>query len=55
MGQRLADEVEAIAEAMGGSPTIGCYSFGEICPHGLTGRSTLHNQTMTMTVLREAV
>lgn len=54
MGQRLADEVEAIAEAMGGAPTIGFYSFGEICPHGLTGRSTLHNQTMTLTILREA-
>jgi len=36
-------------------PTIGFYSYGEICPHGFTGRCTLHNQTMTITLLRESI
>lgn len=54
MGQRVSDEVEAVAEVWGATPTIGFYSYGEICPHGFTGRCTLHNQTMTVTLLREA-
>ncbi len=54
LGQRVADEIEAMGEVFGSTPIIGFYSFGEICPHGVTGRSTLHNQTMTLTVLREA-
>jgi hypothetical protein len=54
MGQRVADEVEAMGDVWRGTPVVGFYSFGEICPHGLTGRSTLHNQTVTVTVLREA-
>lgn len=55
MGQRINDEVEIIREECGAVPTIGFYSYGEICPHGFTGSCTLHNQTMTITVLREAV
>lgn len=55
MGQRISDEVEIIREECGTVPTIGFYSYGEICPHGFTGRCTLHNQTMTITVLREAI
>ena len=55
MGQRISDEVEIIREECGSVPTIGFYSYGEICPHGFTGECTLHNQTMTITVLREAV
>lgn len=53
MGQRISDEVEIIREECGEVPTIGFYSYGEICPHGFTGECTLHNQTMTITVLRE--
>ena len=55
MGQRISDEVEIIREECGAVPTIGFYSYGEICPHGFTGDCTLHNQTMTITVLREDV
>lgn len=55
MGQRISDEVEIIREECGAVPTIGFYSYGEICPHGFTGECTLHNQTMTITVLRETV
>ena len=55
MGQRISDEVEIIREECGAVPTIGFYSYGEICPHEFTGSCTLHNQTMTITVLREAV
>jgi hypothetical protein len=54
MGQRISDEVEIIRQECGSVPTIGFYSYGEICPHGFTGSCTLHNQTMTITVLREA-
>jgi hypothetical protein len=54
MGQRISDEVEIIRAECGAIPTIGFYSYGEICPHGFTGSCTLHNQTMTITVLREA-
>jgi len=55
MGQRISDEVEAIRDEWGAVPTIGFYSYGEICPHGFTGRCTLHNQTMTITLLRESI
>jgi hypothetical protein len=55
MGQRISDEVEIIREECGEVPTIGFYSYGEICPHGFTGECTLHNQTMTITVLRETL
>jgi hypothetical protein len=54
MGQRISDEVEAVRDEWGPVPTIGFYSYGEICPHGFTGRCTLHNQTMTITLLRES-
>lgn len=54
MGQRVSDEAESVREVFGATPTIGFYSYGEICPHGFTGACTLHNQTMTITVMREA-
>lgn len=54
MGQRISDEVEVIRDEWGPIPTIGFYSYGEICPHGVTGTCTLHNQTMTVTVFSEA-
>lgn len=53
MGQRVADEVEAAAQALGdGFSRIGFYSYGEIATQGRCG---LHNQTMTVLTLREAV
>lgn len=54
LGQRVAEEVEGIAATWGdGATPIGFYSYGEIGPHGVTGRCTLHNQTMTALLLTE--
>jgi hypothetical protein len=55
MGQRTADEVEAVADVLGpGVTQIGFYSYGEIAPHQASGRCELHNQTMTITTISEA-
>jgi hypothetical protein len=54
LGQRIGDEAEAISEVFGRAiPTIGFYSYGEICHHHFTKKCNLHNQTMTVTVLYE--
>lgn len=54
LGQRVADEVEAVAASLGpGLPLAGFYSYGEIAPHGDLLRCDLHNQTMTITTIRE--
>ena len=55
MGQSVVGEVEAASEALGaGYKKLGFYSYGEISPHNVTGRSILHNQTMTVMTLAEA-
>jgi len=55
LGQRTAEEIEAVSEQLGKTAMqIGYYSYGEICPHVQSGFSELHNQTMTITVLAEA-
>ena len=55
LGQRSAEEVEAVAEVLGtGCAVTGFYSYGEISPHNQTGLCELHNQTMTVTVIGEA-
>lgn len=53
--QRIEEEVVA-AEARLGTRTsmLGLYSYGEIAPHPVSGRSELHNQTMTVAVFGEA-
>jgi hypothetical protein len=54
MGQRINDEVEAAAESLGANAVLaGFYSYGEIAPHGFSGRCELHNQTMTITAIAE--
>ncbi|RAU20935.1 hypothetical protein CU669_16035 [Paramagnetospirillum kuznetsovii] len=54
MGQRIAEEVEIVADVLGGkADLIGFYSYGEISPHGFTGKCELHNQTMTITTISE--
>ena len=54
MGQRTADEVEAVADVLGPEVTqLGFYSYGEIAPHQISGRCELHNQTMTITTISE--
>jgi len=54
LGQRVEEETEATLDALPGSTTqIGFYSYGEISPSGATP-CDLHNQTMTLTTIREA-
>lgn len=53
LGERAEDEVVATLEAFPrGSVQIGFYSYGEIAPSGHAA-CDLHNQTMTLTTLRE--
>jgi hypothetical protein len=54
LGQRVQEEVEAVCDEWPGTPVVGFYSYGEIGPHGATGRCTLHNQTMTALLLSES-
>ena len=52
--QRVDEEVEATLDVMpAGSAQIGFYSYGEISPSCLSP-CELHNQTMTLTTVREA-
>lgn len=54
MGQRIDEEIEAVtAELPRGYRAVGFYSYGEISPHGQSGRAQLHNQTMTVTLMSE--
>ncbi len=54
--QRVEEEVEAVAEALGPRTSIvGFYSYGEISPFEPGQRCALHNQTMSVTVLRERI
>ncbi|OFW99449.1 MAG: hypothetical protein A3J37_00330 [Alphaproteobacteria bacterium RIFCSPHIGHO2_12_FULL_45_9] len=54
LGQSISDETEAVAEVFDHKiPTIGFYSYGEICHEQYTDECSLHNQTMTITVLYE--
>ncbi|EME71241.1 hypothetical protein H261_04208 [Paramagnetospirillum caucaseum] len=54
MGQRIAEEVEIVADVLGRTASLmGFYSYGEISPHGFTSKCELHNQTMTITTISE--
>lgn len=54
LGQSISDETEAVAEIFKHNiPTIGFYSYGEICHQEFTGKCGLHNQTMTVTLINE--
>lgn len=47
-------EVEAVGQVMGKDTALcGFYSYGELSPSEASGRCELHNQTMTITTLRE--
>ncbi|HEX7604716.1 MAG TPA: FIST N-terminal domain-containing protein [Polyangiaceae bacterium] len=53
LGERTEEEIEATLEAMpSGTKQIGFYSYGELSPHA-SGSCDLHNQTMTLTTIRE--
>jgi len=54
LGQRIEEEVEAVRDVLGELPIIsGFYSYGEISTLLETPSCELHNQTMTITVMRE--
>jgi hypothetical protein len=56
LGQRIREEVEAVQGVLGPATHLtGFYSYGEVSPHEVTGSAELHNQTMTITTLSEAV
>jgi len=56
MGQHTLDELEAAGAEIGSQvPRLGFYSYGEISPHRTSGVCELHNQTMTVTTIAEAV
>jgi hypothetical protein len=56
MGQHTIDEVEAANSELGPDVSrLGFYSYGEISPHSASGVCELHNQTMTVTTISEAV
>ncbi|MBK6639434.1 MAG: FIST C-terminal domain-containing protein [Rhodocyclaceae bacterium] len=54
MGDRIDEEVEAVADVVGSKATLtGFYSYGEISPFTPGVSCQLHNQTMTITWLGE--
>ncbi|MFZ6672580.1 FIST signal transduction protein [Undibacterium sp. Xuan67W] len=54
MGDRVDEEVEAVADILGKHTTItGFYSNGEIAGTDFHGECRLHNQTMTITWINE--
>jgi hypothetical protein len=54
MGNRVDEEVEAVAEVLGQDAILtGFYSYGEISPFTPGAACKLHNQTMTITCLSE--
>ena len=54
MGQRIGDEVDAASSMLGPSyRKLGFYAYGEIAPHATSQQCELHNQTMTITTIRE--
>ncbi|MCA9502229.1 MAG: FIST C-terminal domain-containing protein [Myxococcales bacterium] len=54
LDQRVEEEIEAVRDVLGDGPAIcGFYSYGELSPFASGARCELHNQTMTITILRE--
>jgi hypothetical protein len=54
--QRVEEELEAVREVVGSKAAMtGFYSYGEICPiKPFEQHCELHNQTMTITIFKEA-
>lgn len=51
---RTDEELEAVKDILGRETIIaGFYSYGEISPTALSANSQLHNQTMTITTIKE--
>ncbi|HPI10230.1 MAG TPA: FIST C-terminal domain-containing protein [Catalimonadaceae bacterium] len=54
LGQRIEEEVDAVRDVLGEFPKMsGFYSYGEISTVLETPSCELHNQTMTITVMKE--
>ncbi len=54
LGQRTEEETEMVREILGTRPILtGFYSYGELAPANSDTGCQLHNQTMTITTLRE--
>jgi hypothetical protein len=54
LGLDADEEIEAVMDSfLPSTPIGGYYSYGEICSYGGTGRTELHNQTMTITYITE--
>jgi hypothetical protein len=54
MKQRTEEELDAVRDVLGARTVLaGFYSYGEIAPFAKSVRCELHNQTMTITTLRE--
>lgn len=54
MNEDVVEELEAVRRVIGKDSAYGgFYSYGEICPFSVTGQPELHNQTMTITHIRE--
>ncbi len=54
LDQRAEEEIEVIQESFGQNTVLtGFYSYGEICPFDGESEAILHNQTMTITTIRE--
>lgn len=55
LGGRTEEEIEATLDVLPkGTQQVGFYSYGELSPYA-SGTCDLHNQTMTLTTLSEAV
>lgn len=53
LGERTEEEIESTLDVLPvGTQQIGFYSYGEISPYA-NGKCDLHNQTMTLTTIRE--
>jgi hypothetical protein len=54
LGQRTEEETEVVRETLGDDPAIlGFYSYGELAPSESASWCELHNQTMTITLMKE--
>lgn len=54
LGEETSKEISAVSQALGEeTPLMGFYSYGEMCPSSVHGQCELHNQTMTITTIRE--
>lgn len=54
LGNRTEEELDGVVDSLGdATPLIGFYSYGEIT--SINGEYVLHNQTMTITTIREDV